>query len=110
MGKHLWTISAIVKEDQRQLIEAIAYEFHEKRRNLDDCDILIYDTTATVVEQTRTRDIVPDTSEQSINNGSHIAYYGVFKGAITEGPKFGGQGRYDILTMALTETILVAAT
>lgn len=104
--KFMWQFQAYCDRQQRQLIEAIAFEFHTRRRNLQDCDILVLDTTAFVTERSpRSRGIVPGTSEILINSGTYLSYHAQFLGAITDGPKFSSNGRVDVLSMSLTETI-----
>lgn len=106
--KHLWSINAVCDSATHDLVDSIAYEFQEKRSILKESDILIYDTTATIKERSRTRAIVPNTVELSLNGGSHTAYYAVFKAAITNGPTFSKLGRYDSVNLILTETVQVA--
>lgn len=104
--KFMWQFSAYLDRHQRHLIEAIAYEFHTRRRNLQDCDILLYDTTAYITERSpRTRGIVPGTSEVLINGGTHLSYHATFFCAITDNLKFSSNGIVDVLSMSLTETI-----
>lgn len=108
--KFLWNISCLVNQQQRDLLEAIAYEFQTRRRALQACDILIYDRTATLKERSpRSRALVPTTAELSLNGGTHTAYYGQFYAGITEGPRFTKQGRLDAMSLVLTETIKVSA-
>lgn len=103
--KHLWNINAFVTKEQRDLLEAISFEFHARRRALAPCDILILDTTATVKERSpRSRAIVPNT-EQVVLAANAIAYYSQFLAGITDGPKFTQSGRLDAVTMTLIETI-----
>lgn len=104
--KFMWQFSAYCSFTQRQLIEAIAHEFQTRRRNLQDCDVLLLDTTAYITEASpRSRAIVPGGVEMSINSGSHLSYHATFKAAITDGPKFSSNGRVDVLSMSLTETV-----
>lgn len=109
VSRHIWACNAIYTHEQRDLLEALFAEFHYRRRNQQLCDILIYDTTATLKERSpRTRALVPDTSERAIGS-SHVAYYAQFKGAFTEGPKFNKAGIWDFVQFTLTETVLVEA-
>lgn len=104
--KFLWQFTAYCDRHQKQLIEAIAFEFHYKRRNLQDCDILVLDTTAYITErEPRSRGIVPGATEILINGGTHSSYHAQFLAGITDGPKFSNNGRVDVLSMSLTETI-----
>lgn len=105
--KFLWNFTAVCDQQQRDLLEAIAYEFHTRRRTLADGDILIYDTTATLIERSRSRAIVPGTAEVKLNGETHTVYYGQFKAGLTDGPKFSKLGRYDSVSVSLTETIKV---
>lgn len=108
-AKYLWQFQAICDRTQRHLVEAIAHEFHTRRRNLEECDILVLDTTAYITERSpRTREIVPGAIETSINGGTWVAYHAQFLAAITDGPTFatsGTNGRVDVLSMSLTETV-----
>lgn len=105
--KYLWQLEALCDRTQRQMIEAIAYEFHTRRRALQDSDILLLDTTAYVTERLpRSRGIVPGGVETAIN-GTHLSYHGQFKTAISDGPKFSSNGRLDVLSISLTETVRV---
>ena len=104
--KYMWNISAYIDREQREMLDAIAHEFHTRRRNLDDANILIYDRTATVAEKNRTRSLVPNTVETAIGGG-FVVYYAVFKAAIVDGPKYSQQGRKIVATLGLTETIKV---
>lgn len=108
-AKYLWQFQAICDRHQKQLVEAIASEFHTRRRALEECDILVLDTTAYITERSpRSRGIVPGGIETSINGGTHLAYHAQFLGAITNGPTWatsGTNGRVDVLSMSLTETI-----
>jgi hypothetical protein len=107
ISRHIWACNAIYTHEQRDLLEALFAEFHYRRRNQQLCDILIYDTTATLKERSpRTRALVPDTSERAIGS-SHVAYYAQFKGVFTEGPKFNKAGQWDFVQFTLTETVLV---
>lgn len=102
--KHLFTITAICTREQRQLLEAIAAEFQEKRRALLDSDILLYDGTAPIVEKPPLRQSIPGTTMVAIAGG-YFSYYAVFKVALTESPKFSKLGAYDAATLTLIETI-----
>lgn len=103
--KSMWQFSAYLDRHQRQLIEALAEEFHTRRRNLQDCDILLLDTTAHITERSpRSRGIVPGGIE-ILTGSSHISYHAQFLAAITDGPKFSSNGIVDVLSMSLTETI-----
>lgn len=107
--KHLWNFTCHCDRTQRNLIEAIEAEFNYRRRNLLDSDILLEDTTSLLVERAPiSRGIVENTVTDSIAEG-YICYYAKFKTAITDGPKFVEQGRLDILSLTLAETIKVAA-
>ncbi len=100
--KYLWSFTAFCDRTQRNLIEAIAEEFDYRRRNLFDADILLEDTTALIVErapQTRVNVGAVDT----IASG-YLAYHAAFKCAITD-LKFTQEGRLDILSLTLAETI-----
>lgn len=104
--KFMWQFTASCDRNSRQLIEAIAHEFQTRRRNLQECDILLLDATAYITERSpRSRAIVPGGVEVSINGGSHLSYHACFKACITDGPKFSSNGRVDVLSMSLTETI-----
>lgn len=104
--KFLWQFSAYCRDTQRQLIEAISYEFHTRRRALQECDILLLDTTGCITERKpRSRAIVPGGIEAIINDGTHTSYHAAFKAAITDGPKFSSNGRVDVVSMSLTETV-----
>lgn len=107
--KYMWQFQAVCDKEQRYLIEALAYEFQTRRRALVECDILLWDTTAPIIERSRTRAIVPNTTETVINGGTHFAYHACFRCAITDGPKPTQNGRVDVLQMVLTETLKVAA-
>lgn len=107
--KFIWTISALVEYEQRALMEALAFEFQTRRRERIDCNILVYDTTATIVERSRTRDLVPNTSETLLPGSTHVSYYAQFNAAITDGPKYSASGRFDVLSLVLVETIKVSA-
>lgn len=107
--KHLWNFTCHCSSTQRNLIEAIAAEFDYRRRNLLDADILLEDTTSLLVERAPiSRAIVENTATDSIAEG-YLCYYAKFKTAITDGPKFTEQGRLDILSLTLAETIKVVA-
>lgn len=106
-SKYLWSFQAFCDFSQRNLIEAIANEFDYRRRNLMDADIMLEDTTAKFIErapQTRTHVGAID-----LIDGGYLAYDAVFKVAITDVPKFTQQGRLDILSLTLAETIKVPA-
>lgn len=108
--KYMWSFQALCDKEQRLLLEAIAFEFQTRRRALEDSDILLYDTTAPIVERLpRTRVIVPNTTETVINGGTHVAYLAAFRCAITDGPKPSQNGRLDVLQLVLVETIKVSA-
>ena len=107
--KYMWQFQALCDKEQRLLLEALAFEFQTRRRALEECDILIYDTTAPLVEQSRTRAIVPNTTEMAINGGTHLAYYACFKSAIVDGLKPSQNGRLDMLQLTLSETVKVLA-
>ncbi|MGL4618742.1 MAG: hypothetical protein ACRCZS_06740 [Chroococcidiopsis sp.] len=103
--KYLWNFTAFCDFTQRNLIEALAEEFDYRRRNLFDADILLEDTTALIVErapQTRVNVGAIDTIP-----GGYLAYHAAFKCALTDVPKFTQQGRLDILSLTLAETIKV---
>lgn len=105
--KFIWSVNAICSLEQRYALEALAYEFNTRRRTLQDSDILIYDTTARVVEAIpRTRAIAPSTTEVAISSG-HICYYPVFKAALTETIKFSELGHVDSVQFTLVETVKV---
>ncbi|MGL5923256.1 hypothetical protein [Chroococcidiopsis sp.] len=107
--KHLWSFNCHCDRTQRNLIEAIAAEFDYRRRNLLDADILLEDTTSLLVERAPiSRAMVQNTATDSIAEG-YLCYYAKFKTAITDGPKFAEQGRLDILSLTLAETIKVVA-
>lgn len=107
--KHLWSFNCHCSSTQRNLIEAVAAEFDYRRRNLLDADILLEDTTSLLVEKSPiTRAIVEGTATDSIAEG-YLCYFAKFKTAITDGPKFVEQGRLDILSLTLAETIKVPA-
>lgn len=109
--KFMWQVTALIEKEQHLLLEAIAYEFHTRRRSLEECDILLWDTTAPIIERSpRSRAIVPAGEEILFNNGSHSQFFGQFKVAIVDGPKYTSSGRYITVTMALNETIKVLAT
>lgn len=108
-SKYLWQFTAFCDRNSRQLVEAIAHEFQTRRRALQECDILLLDTTAYITERApRSRAIVPGGVEVSINGGSHLSYHAQFHACITDGPKFSSNGRVDVLSMALTETVRVS--
>lgn len=106
-SKHLWSFTAFCDRIQRNQIEAIAFESDYRRRNLLDADILLEDTTAKFIErapQTRTHVGAID-----LIDGGYLAYDAVFKVAFSDVPKFTQQGRLDILSLTLAETIKVPA-
>ena len=105
----MWQFQALVEKEQRFLFDALAFEFQTRRRALQEFDILLYDTTDPIIERSRTRQIVPNTTETVINGGTHIAYHACFKCAITDGPKPSQNGRLDVLQLVLVETIKVPA-
>lgn len=105
--KWIWTVTALIDPQQRALLDAIAYEFQTRRRELVDCDILLYDTTSPIIERSpRTRALVPDTAETAIG-GSHTQFFGQFFAGITDGPKYSQNGRKIVATLVLTETVKV---
>lgn len=106
-SKYLWNFQAFCDFTQRNLIEAIAEEFDYRRRNLLDAGILLEDTTAKFIErapQTRA-----NVGSIDLIDGGYLAYDAVFKVALTDMPKFTQQGRLDILSLTLAETIKVPA-
>lgn len=108
-AKYLWQFQALCDRTQRHLVEAIAHEFHTRRRNLEECDILVLDTTAYITERSpRSRGIVPGAVPTSINGGTYLSYHAQFLAAITNGPTWatsGTNGRVDVLSLTLTETV-----
>ena len=108
--KHIWAVNAICDTQQRDAIELIAHEFHEKRRALQDSDILILDTTATIKERSpATRAVVGGTTVLTLNGGVHLAYFAQFKGILSENLKFSKTGKIDFVSFVLTETVRVPA-
>jgi hypothetical protein len=104
---HIWACNAIYTREQRDLIEELYDEFHYRRSNQMDCDILIWDTTATFKERApRTRAIVPDAVEQPGSTG-RIKYFAQFKAAFEGELKFDRAGQHDFVNFTLTETVLV---
>lgn len=93
------------------MLEALAFEFHTRRRALSDADILLLDLTAPLVERSpKSRASVPESVETAFNNGSYIQFFGQFKVGIVDGPKYASEGRYITVTMTLSETTKVLAT
>ena len=86
--KNLWSVQAIVDSSQKDILDAIIYEFQYLRRNLLDYNVLVTDTTSRLVERTpRSRALAPSTTERLIGN-THTAYFPIFKAVFTEIPKF----------------------
>lgn len=113
-AKYLWTINVAITNSDRDLLEALVYEFEEARRNLTSSDILIYDTTSRIRERSpRSRAIVAGTTERLINGGTHSAYFAQFNAVIIQMPKYTLPktclGYNHIVTMSLSETMRVPA-
>lgn len=107
-AKYLWSINAAIYPEQKELLEIIWDESERRRRNLEDADILIYDYSSTIKEKTRTRQLIPGTSEVIIN-GNYISYYAQFKGVIVSQIKFTKLGIFDSVNFSLAETVKVFA-
>lgn len=109
-AKHIWTVNTACDLEQRDLIEAIAYEFDAQRRSFGNHNILLYDNTAPIIERVpRTRALAPGATEQLLGGGAYTRYYAQFYAGITENPKFSKAGKKDFLTLSLTEAIRVPA-
>jgi len=105
--KYIWSITAMVDKEKRNLIDAIAYEFQARRRALEECDILVIDKTAPVTERNpRSRAIAPGTI-QTLLGDSHVVYFAQFKAALTEPIKFSKLGILDSVSFSLVETVRV---
>ena len=64
----------MIEKEQRSLIVALAFEF-QSRRALEDADILLYDTTAPIVERSsRSCAKVPAGEETVLNNVSTLNF------------------------------------
>ncbi len=107
--KHLWSFTALCDRTQKNLLQAIYAEFDYRRRNLFDADILLLDRTELLVERApQSRAIVPDSIIDTIASG-YICYHAQFKSAITDGPKFTEQGKLNVVSLTLAETVKAIA-
>jgi hypothetical protein len=104
--RYMWSINAICTPEQRNLIMAIATEFHELRRKLLDYDILLVDKTAPLLEKTKSRAVAPGSTEESVSGYSK--YFATFKTALTGFPTLTKNGVVDFVSFTLTETVLSA--
>lgn len=104
--RYMWSVSAICTPEQRNLIMAIATEFHELRRKLMDYDILLVDKTAPLLEKTKTRAVAPGSTLESVSG--FTKYFASYKTALTEFPRATKNGVVDMVSFTLTETILSA--
>jgi len=107
-AKYLWSVNAAISPKEKELLEIIWDESERRRRNLEDPDIVIHDYSSTIKEKTRTRQLVPGTSE-AIINGNYVSYYAQFKGVIVSQIKFSKLGIVDSVNFSLAETVKVSA-
>lgn len=111
--KQIWNFGSVVNSSERDVLEAILWEFQLLRRNLSNYDVLISDRTSRIVERLpRTRAIVPGTTERIIGS-THTAYFAQFKAVFTEIPKFtiprDPCSKNSLVSLTLIETVRVAA-
>lgn len=111
--RHIWNVSALCQDEQRDLL-LLLYAEHDQRRRIlaSDPDVLIEDGTLLYGERyPRTRAIVPSTTETLIPalTPTHCLYFAQFKAWFNQEPRITQMDRTWRVDFALQETEKVLA-
>jgi hypothetical protein len=104
--KHLWTINALLTQDEANLLSLIWREHDRLRRALQPADIWVIDFTEEFSERIpRTRVLAPGTIERLYPaiNPTHAFYYPKWAAWMPEPPRYQQEGRYKAAEIMLFE-------
>jgi hypothetical protein len=91
---HLWEFQSVLSKPDWLILEAIAFDYDERRRNFQDFKMLLTDTFFEHIERApRTRATAPAPLNQVTTIGDSISYYAQFYALFAKMPEAVQTGR-----------------
>jgi hypothetical protein len=102
-SKYLWTINALITEEEETNLNIIYKEFERLRITLDDARITLEDTNQKVQERTDNLIHSPLIGTDIEEIGSYSSFYAQFTVWFTQSPEYSQTGRYKTVNFTMTE-------